>query len=77
MLMPKKVKYRKRQKGRIKGKATGGYTVSFGQYGLKAMAPGRMSLVRPFSIRSCTGKCDFSHIESKQHHVCRLGCDWQ
>ncbi|MEE2822744.1 MAG: 50S ribosomal protein L16 [Acidobacteriota bacterium] len=43
MLMPKKVKYRKRQKGRIKGKATGGYTVSFGQYGLKAMAPGRIS----------------------------------
>lgn len=43
MLMPKKVKYRKRQKGRIKGKATGGNTVSFGQYGLKAMAPGRIS----------------------------------
>ena len=43
MLMPKKVKYRKRQKGRLKGKATGGNTVSFGQYGLKALEPGRIS----------------------------------
>ncbi|MCH8819473.1 MAG: 50S ribosomal protein L16 [Acidobacteria bacterium] len=43
MLMPKKVKYRKRHKGRMKGKARGGYTVSFGQYGLKALEPGRIS----------------------------------
>lgn len=43
MLMPKKVKYRKRHKGRMKGKARGGHTVSFGQYGLKALEPGRIS----------------------------------
>ena len=43
MLMPKKVKYRKTQKGRMQGKATKGSTVSFGQYGLKAMEPGRIS----------------------------------
>ena len=43
MLMPKKVKYRKRHKGRMKGKARGGFTVSFGQFGLKAMEPGRIS----------------------------------
>jgi large subunit ribosomal protein L16 len=43
MLIPKKVKYRKRQKGRMKGKATNGSTVSFGQYGLKAIEPGRIS----------------------------------
>ncbi|MEE8348014.1 MAG: 50S ribosomal protein L16 [Acidobacteriota bacterium] len=43
MLMPKKVKYRKRHKGRMKGKARGGDTVSFGQYGLKAMEPGTIS----------------------------------
>ncbi len=43
MLMPKKVKYRKRHKGRMKGKARGGFTVSFGQYGLKALEPGRIS----------------------------------
>jgi len=43
MLMPKKVKYRKRHKGRMTGKARGGHTVSFGQFGLKAMEPGRIS----------------------------------
>jgi large subunit ribosomal protein L16 len=43
MLMPKKVKYRKVQTGRMKGKALKGNTVSFGQYGLKAIGPGRIS----------------------------------
>jgi large subunit ribosomal protein L16 len=43
MLMPKKVKYRKVQTGRLKGKALKGNTVSFGQYGLKAIGPGRIS----------------------------------
>ena len=43
MLMPKKVKYRKQQKGRLKGKAARGNTVDFGEYGLKAMEPGRIS----------------------------------
>ncbi len=40
MLMPKKVKYRRRQKGRMKGKATRGNTVDFGEFGLKALEPG-------------------------------------
>jgi len=40
MLMPKKVKYRKMQKGRMTGKAYRGSKVSFGEYGLKAMEPG-------------------------------------
>lgn len=40
MLMPKKVKYRKRQKGRMKGKAYRGSTVSFGDFALKALEPG-------------------------------------
>ena len=43
MLMPKKVKYRKQQKGRMKGKSMGGNKVSFGQYGLKAVEAGRIS----------------------------------
>ncbi|MDA2935509.1 50S ribosomal protein L16 [Acidobacteria bacterium AH-259-D05] len=43
MLMPKKVKFRKQQKGRIKGKATRGHTVDFGKYGLKAIGPGRIT----------------------------------
>ena len=37
MLMPKKVKYRKQQRGRRKGKAWRGGSLSFGEYGLKAM----------------------------------------
>ncbi len=39
MLMPKKVKYRKQQRGRMRGKAWRGHTVAFGDYGLKAMEP--------------------------------------
>jgi large subunit ribosomal protein L16 len=40
MLMPKKVKYRKQQKNRIKGKAWRGSALSFGEFGLKVMEPG-------------------------------------
>ena len=43
MLMPKKVKYRKQQKGRIRGIATRGHKVSFGEYGLKALERGLIS----------------------------------
>jgi len=43
MLMPKKVKYRKMQKGRMDGKAYRGSTVSFGEFGLKATEPGWVS----------------------------------
>ena len=39
MLMPKKVKYRKQQRGRMSGKAWRGSEVSFGDYGLKALEP--------------------------------------
>jgi len=39
MLMPKKVKYRKQQRGRMKGKAYRGCTLSFGEYGLQALEP--------------------------------------
>ena len=39
MLMPKKVKYRKQQRGRMRGLAWRGSTVSFGDYGLKALEP--------------------------------------
>jgi len=39
MLMPKKVKYRKQQKGRRRGKAWRGAEVTFGDYGLKALEP--------------------------------------
>ncbi|MFQ6037778.1 MAG: 50S ribosomal protein L16 [Candidatus Aminicenantales bacterium] len=39
MLMPKKVKHRKHQRGRMKGKAYRGSTLSFGDYGLQALEP--------------------------------------
>jgi large subunit ribosomal protein L16 len=40
MLMPKKVKYRKQQRGRMRGKAQRGSELSFGDYGLKVLEPG-------------------------------------
>ena len=43
MLMPKKVKYRKQQKGRIKGIATRGNTLNFGSYGLQALEHGKIT----------------------------------
>lgn len=39
MLMPKRTKYRKQQRGRMKGKAQRGATVAFGEFGLKALEP--------------------------------------
>lgn len=38
--MPKRVKFRKSQRGRMRGKATRGATVAFGDFGLKALEPG-------------------------------------
>lgn len=40
MLMPKRVKYRKQMRGRMRGQATRGNVISFGDYGLQAMEPG-------------------------------------
>ena len=39
MLMPKRVKYRRVQRGRLKGKATRGNKLAYGQYGLVALEP--------------------------------------
>jgi large subunit ribosomal protein L16 len=39
MLMPKKVKWRKQSRGRMRGQTKGGFMVSFGEYGIKAMEP--------------------------------------
>lgn len=43
MLQPKRTKYRKSQKGRVKGMATRGHTISFGSFGLKAMEMGLLT----------------------------------
>ena len=42
-LMPKRVKYRKSQRGRIKGRATRGNTVAFGTYGLQSLDRARIT----------------------------------
>ena len=43
MLAPKKLKYRKKQKGRIKGPAVKGSTIAFGDVALKTLEPGKLS----------------------------------
>ncbi|MEJ2484474.1 MAG: 50S ribosomal protein L16 [Anaerolineales bacterium] len=43
MLMPKRVKYRKQMRGRMKGKASRGAEVQFGEFGLQALEPGWVS----------------------------------
>jgi len=43
MLSPKRTKFRKQQKGRLRGVASSGTTLNFGAYGLKAVSPGRVT----------------------------------
>ncbi len=40
MLMPKRVKYRKQMRGRLKGRASRGAKIAFGEFGLQALEPG-------------------------------------
>ena len=40
MLMPKRVKYRRVQRGRLKGRATRGNKITYGEYGIQALEPG-------------------------------------
>ena len=40
MLMPRKVKHRKQHRGRLKGSATGGMNLSYGEFGIQALEPG-------------------------------------
>ena len=43
MLMPKRTKFRKYQKGRIKGNASRGTRINFGDFAIKALEPGRIT----------------------------------
>ena len=43
MLQPRRTKFRKQQKGRIKGVATRGHQISFGSFGIKSLEPGRIT----------------------------------
>lgn len=63
-LMPKRVKWRKAQKGRIRGNATRGNTVSFGDYGLQALAGGRIS-----SRHIEAGRVALSHFLQREGRV--------
>lgn len=65
MLSPKKTKYRKAHKGRIKGNAKGGTELLFGSYGLKALAPERITARQIESVRRAI-----------QRHVKRSGRLW-
>ena len=56
MLMPKKTKYRKVQKGRIKGRSKGGREVLYGDYGLVAVEGGRITARQLEAIRVTMGR---------------------
>lgn len=43
MLQPKRTKFRKQQKGRVRGIAQRGHTLAFGNFGIKSMEPGRVT----------------------------------
>ncbi len=57
MLQPKRTKYRKQQKMRNRGLATRGAAVSFGEFGLKAMAHGRITARQIEAARRAISRC--------------------
>ncbi len=65
MMQPKKTKYRKQHKGRISGAAKGGSSLAFGQYGLKAMQPERITARQIEAARRAISR-----------HVKRVGRMW-
>ncbi|MFO0840047.1 MAG: 50S ribosomal protein L16 [Phycisphaerae bacterium] len=62
--MPKRVKWRKAQKGRIRGNATRGNTVSFGDYGLQSLDAGRVN-----SKHIEAGRVAISHYLQREGRV--------
>lgn len=65
MLQPKKTKFRKAHKGRIHGVATGGTTLNFGEFGLKAVEPERITARQIESARRAVTR-----------HIRRAGRVW-
>ena len=65
MMQPKKTKYRKQHKGRISGAAKGGSSLAFGQFGLKAMQPERITARQIEAARRAISR-----------HVKRVGRMW-
>lgn len=65
MMQPKRTKFRKQFKGRIHGTAKGGTTLSFGEYGLKALEPERVTARQIEAARRAI-----------THHMKRAGRVW-
>ncbi len=68
MLMPKRVKYRKRFRGRMKGKATRGNEVSFGEYGLQALEPSWITARQIEAARTAVVR----HVRRRGKHWIRI-----
>jgi large subunit ribosomal protein L16 len=64
-MQPKKTKYRKAHKGRIRGNAKGGFVLNFGEYGLKALEPERVTARQIEAARRAISR-----------HVKRVGRLW-
>ena len=65
MMQPKKTKFRKAHKGRIHGNAKGGFSLNFGEYGLKALEPERVTARQIEAARRAISR-----------HVKRVGRLW-
>lgn len=65
MMSPKKTKFRKAHKGRIHGNAKGGFTLNFGEFGLKALEPERITARQIEAARRAISR-----------HVKRVGRLW-
>lgn len=57
MMSPKKMKFRKQHKGRIRGKATSGTYLSYGSFGLKATSPERITARQIEAARRAISRC--------------------
>lgn len=57
MLMPKKTKFRKYQKGRLRGKASRGQNISFGEYALQAVESGYITARQIEAARIAINRC--------------------
>jgi large subunit ribosomal protein L16 len=68
MLMPKRVKYRKQFRGRMKGKATRGNEVTFGEYGLQALEPSWITARQIEAARTAIVR----HVRRRGKHWIRI-----
>lgn len=68
MLMPKRVKYRKQFRGRMKGKATRGNEVAFGEYGLQALEPSWITARQIEAARTAVVR----HVRRRGKHWIRI-----